>query len=345
MAHRQGSFLASRRDFITLLGGTAAAWPAVVRAQQPARPVIGFLSLGSPAQNTDNVAAFRQGLAEAGYVEGRNVTIEFRWANGQFRLLPGLAADLVRGQSAVIVASGAISSPLAAKAASPTIPIVFVNGVDPVKYGLVASLNRPGGNITGVTFRNPELAGKRLDLIRELIPHATTVAYLSADSRSLTYEEQRSAILAAARALGQQVVVVDADSDRDLEAAFTTFVERGAAALVVGAFPLFSGVFSGVPRNRDKILQLAAGHKIPTIYPDRADAVGGGLMSYGADRVAAHRQLGAQYVAPILKGAKPADLPVQQPTKFELVINLKTAKALSLEIPRILLARADEVIE
>ncbi len=333
-----------RRELVFLLGGTAVAWPLSARAQQPATPVIGFLGLGSPAQNMDNVAGFRQGLAEGGYVEGRNVTIEFRWANGQFRSLPGLAADLVRSQAAVIVASGAISSPLAAKAASSTIPIVFVNGGDPVKYGLVASLNRPGGNITGVTFLNQELAGKRLDLLCELLPHATTVAYLSAGSRSLVYEEQRSAILAAARALGRQVIVGDAESDREFEAAFTTFVDRGAVALVVGAFPLFSG-FSGVPRNRDKILQLAAHHKIPAIYPGRADAVGGGLMSYGADLVAAHWQLGAQYVGRILKGAKPADLPVQQPTKFELVINLKTAKALGLEIPRTLLVRADELIE
>ena len=342
MTHCQDLFPASRREFITLLGGTAAALPLAARAQQPGgRPVIGFLGFSSPAQNTDNVAAFRQGLAEAGYVDDRNVTIEFRWANIENRLLPGLVADLVRRQAVVIVASGAISAALAAKAATSTIPIVFVNGGDPVKYGLVASLNRPGGNITGITLLNLGMGGKRLSLLRDVVPHATTVAYLSPNPRILTYEDQRSDILAGARALGQQVIVAEAGSDLDFEPAFTTFVERGAAALVVAAIPLFSGV----QRNRDKILQLAARHKIPAIYPGRADAVGGGLMSYGADVVGIHRQLGAQYVAQILKGAKPADLPVQQPTKFELVINLRTAKALGLEIPRTLLVQADEVIE
>ncbi len=330
-----------RREFIAGLGG-AAAWPLAARAQQPGgMPVIGFLGAGLSAQNADNVVAFRQGLAETGYVDGQNVTIEFRWANNGNRLLPGLTADLVRRQAAVIVASGALTAPIAAKAATSTIPIVFVNGGDPVKYGLAASLNRPGGNVTGVTLLSAGIGGKRLSLLRELLPHATTVAYLSPSSSILTYEEQKSDILAGARALGQQVIVAEVGGDLDFEAAFTTFVEHGAAAVVVAAV-LF---FFGVPGNRDKIFQLAARHKIPAIYPSRADAVAGGLMSYGADVVGAHRQLGVQYVAQILKGAKPADLPVQQPTKFELVINLKTAKALGLEIPRRLLVQADEVIE
>jgi putative ABC transport system substrate-binding protein len=302
--------------------------------------MIGFLGAGSPEPNARNVAAFRQGLAEAGYIDGQNVTIEFRWANYQNRLVPGLAADLIRRQPAVLVATGAISPALAAKAATSTIPIVFASGGDPVKYGLVASLNRPGGNITGVTL-SEELAGKRLGLLRELVLKARAVAYLSPDSRILTFEQQRSDIVAAARALGLQIIAVEANSDRDFEPAFATFVQRGADALVVGIAPFLFGV----PSNRDKILELAARHKIPAMYPNRSDAVSGGLMSYSADVQGSYRLLGVHYVGQILRGAKPADLPVQQPTKFELVINLKTAKALGLEIPPVLLVQAEEVIE
>ena len=329
-----------RREFVAMLGG-AAAWPLGTRAQQAGGPMIGFLNFGSPEPNVRTVAAFRQGLAEAGYIDGQNVTIEFRWANYQNRVVPGLVADLIRQPPAVLVATGAISPALAAKAATSTIPIVFASGGDPVKYGLVTSLNRPGGNVTGVAFPSVELAGKRLGLLSELVPQARAVAYLSPDPRSLTFEQQRSDMLAAARALGLQVIAVEANSDRDFEQAFATFVQRGADALVVGIAPFLFGV----PGNRDKILELAARYKIPAMYPNRSDAVSGGLMSYNADVLGLFRQLGVQYVGQILKGAKPADLPVQQPTKFELVINLKTAKALGLKIPRALLVQADEVIE
>jgi putative ABC transport system substrate-binding protein len=323
-----------------MLGG-AAAWPLAARAQQPAMPVIRFLDIGSPGGNTRNVTVFRQGLAEAGYVEGRNLAIEYRWAEGQDDRLPGLAADLVRRQVAVIVATGSLSTALAAKAATSTIPIVFANGGDPMKYGLVASLNRPGGNLTGVTFISTEIASKRLDLLRKLVPQATTLAFLSGGPRTLTFEEQRSDMLAAARAIGRELVVLACPSELDFEPAFATLVERRAGALVVGAFPLFYGLL----RNRDKILELAAHHKIPAMYARRPDVVAGGLMSYSADAVGPYRQLGINYVGRILKGAKPADLPVERSTKLALVINLKTAKTLGLDIPPTLLALADEVIE
>lgn len=332
--------MTTRRKFISVLGG-APAWPLAARAQQRGRPMIGFLGAGSYEANARSVAAFRQGLAEAGYIDGQNVTIEFHWANNQGRLIPGLAADLIRRQPAVLVATGALSPVLAAKAATSTIPIVFASGGDPVKYGLVASLNRPGGNITGVTFLSEELAGKRLSLLRELVPQARAVAYLSPDSRVLTFEQQRSDMLAAARGLGLQVIAVEANSDRDFEPAFATFAQRGADALVVGIAPFLFGV----PGNRDKILELAARHKIPAMYPNRSDAVSGGLVSYSADALDLYRQLGVHYVGQILRGAKPADLPVQQPTKFELVINLKTAKALGLQISPVMLVQAAEVIE
>src|ERR1700730_18047875 len=296
--------MTTRRKFNAVLGG-AAAWPRAARAQQSRGPMIGFLGAGSPEPNARNVAAFRQGLAEAGYIDGQNVTIEFRWANYQNRLVPGLAADLIRRQPAVLVATGAISPALAAKAATSTIPIVFASGGDPVKYGLVASLNRPGGNITGVTI-SEELAGKRVGLLRELVLKARAVAYLSPDSRILTFEQQRSDIVAAARALGLQIIAVEANSDHDFEPAFATFVQRGADALVVGIAPFLFGV----PSNRDKILELAARHKIPAMYPNRSDAVSGGLMSYSSDVQGSYRLLGVHYVGQILRGAKPADLPV-----------------------------------
>jgi putative tryptophan/tyrosine transport system substrate-binding protein len=323
-----------RREFIVGLG-SAAAWPLAARAQQPGIiPEIGFLDPTSPDAFPRGVAEFRRGLEEAGYVEGRNVTIEYRWAEGQFDRLPRLAADLVGRRVAVIVAFGGVAAALAAKSATSTIPIVFSGGADPVKYGLVASLNRPGGNITGVTSIVNELAGKRLELLRELVPQTTTVGYL-VDNQTETPQVPTSDLLAAARALGLHVIVLEWRSDSDLEAAFATLVQRQPSALVVSAFPL---AFN----NRPKVLALAARHKIPAIYPQPQYAWEGGLMSY--DGVSTLRQVGFYYVPQILKGAKPADLPVQQPTKFRLVINLKAARALGLTVPRRLLISADELI-
>jgi putative tryptophan/tyrosine transport system substrate-binding protein len=326
-----------RRDFITLLGSAASTtWPLAARAQQPGIiPVIGFLDPTSPDANTLGVVLFRRGLEEAGYVEGRNLTIEYRWAEGQFDQLPRLAADLVGRRVAVIVASGAVAAPLAAKAVTSTIPIVFAGGADPVKYGLVASLNRPGGNITGVTSILNELAGKRLELLRELVPQATTVGYL-VDNQTETPNVPTSDLIAVARALGLHVIVLECRSDSDFEAAFATLVQRQPSALVVSAFPL---AFN----NRTKVVALAARHKIPAIYPQGEYVQAGGLISYNG--VSGLRQAGFYYVPQILKGAKPADLPVQQPTRFRLLINAKTAQALGLAIPRRLLAIADEVIE
>ena len=328
--------MSGRREFITLLGG-AAAWPLAAHAQQTAMPVVGFLHPGSLAMNRYMVAAFRQGLAEAGYVEGRNVAIEFRWANNQLGQLPALAADLVGLRPAVIVAAGALSSPLAAKSATSTIPIVLAGGFDPIKLGLVASLNRPGGNVTGLTLLTTQLLGKRLELLSQMVPQVTTAAYLSGPSRSLLLEEETSDIRNAARALGREIIVIEVRSAFEFKASFETFVQRGAGALLVGTFPWFF-------ERRDKILALAARHKIPAMYPSSSFVFDGGLMSYSAGRDA-FRQVGFHYVGQILKGVKPSDLPVQQPTKYELVINLKTAKGLGLEVPATLLARADEVIE
>jgi putative ABC transport system substrate-binding protein len=325
-----------RRKFITLVGA-ALAWPLAARAQQPAMPVIGFLGLGSPRPMGRLVAAFRQGLAKAGYVEGQNVAIEFRWADfSQSARLPALAAELVHRQVAVIFTGGFGGPAFAAKAATSTIPIVFAYGGDPVKGGLVASLSHPGGNVTGVTAINAELVSKWLSLAGDLVPQATTVGFLSGDSSYLAfYEDQKSQILAAARALGRQVIILETRSDLDYEAAFKTLVQREAGALIVGPFAF---------RNTNEILALAARYKIPTIYPRRSYVEAGGLMSYAADYADTFRQAGV-YTGRILAGAKPADLPVMLATKFELVINLKTAKALGLEISPTLLATAHEVIE
>ena len=320
-----------RREFITLLGGAAAAWPLVVRAQQPA---IGFLHVAFSGPYTQHLVALRQGLKQSGYVEGQNVAIEYRWANNEYDRLPELAADLVRRQVALIVAAGGPPSARAAKSATSTIPIVLVFGADPVRLGLVTSLNRPGGNVTGVTFLTTELMAKRLELLRELIPQATMVAYL-ADSRSVP-EMLRDAF-AAAGVLGRQIVVMEARSDRDFEPAFATFVERQAGALVVGPSQLFDS-------NRDQLVALAARHKMPAIYQSREFVLDGGLMSYGASQVDAFR-VGGLYVGQILKGEKPTNLPVQQATKIELVINLKTAKALGLEVPLSMMIRANEMVE
>jgi putative ABC transport system substrate-binding protein len=334
-----------RRDFITLLGGAAAAWPRGARAtggRAPGDdPVVGFLGLGSPGQASVSVRALREGLRNAGYIDaqmarlldargkryvGVNVAIEFRWANFQNSLLPRLAADLVGRHVDVIVTHGSSSAALAAKAATSTIPITFAVAEDPVKYGLVASLDRPGGNVTGVASFGAGLAGKRVNLLLELAPQATKVGYLSDPSESPVFEDSRSDMLAAGRALGREIIVLEVRR-LDFEAAFETLVEQRAGALIVGNYKLFAG-----ERNRNKILELTARHNIPTMYPGRGYAVNGGLMSYDTDPLALFYQVGADYVGPLLDGAKPADLPVQQPSRFALVVNLKTAKTLGLTI-------------
>ena len=330
-----------RREFISLLGGAAAAWPiAAARAQQPAMPVIGFIGFGSQPQHSLGVAAFREGLAETGYFPGRNVAIEFRWADNNPSLLNRLAADLVDRRVAVIVTVGSPYAALAAKAATSTIPIVFAVADDPVKYGLVASYSRPGGNLTGMNFLTGELGGKRLNLLVELVPQATRVGYLSGPASSPVFEAMTSDMLAAGRALGREIIVLEVRRF-NFDAAFERLVGQRAGALIVGDYTLFRG-----EDNRSKILALAARYKTPAIYPDRIFAIYGGLMSYNtAEGLAAFRQVLAGYVGRILKGEKPADLPVQQPTKFELVINLKTAKTLGITVPPTLLVSANEVIE
>ena len=321
-----------RRHVIALLGG-AAAWPLAARAQQPAMRAIGLLSARAPGPS--EVAALRQGLADSGYVEGRNVTIDYRWAEGQFDRLPALAADLIQHRVAVIIATG-VTSAIAAKAATATIPLVFLAADDPVKFGLVASLSRPGGNATGVNLLTSELTTKRLALARELLPAAGTVAVL-ANPRSPEAEPQLSDLQAAAPVMGQPLRILNASSGSEIDAAFAAVVSQRDAALLVTNDPLFIS-------RVDQLVGLAARHAVPTIYDRRAYTVAGGLISYGTDYFDGYRKLGI-YASKILNGAKPADLPVEQSTKFELVINVKTAKALRLDIPPKLLALADEVIE
>jgi putative tryptophan/tyrosine transport system substrate-binding protein len=324
-----------RREFITLLGG-AATWPLAARAQQPVMPVVGFLSSRSPDESKHLVAAFRTGLQTVGYVEGQNVAIEYRWAEGQYARLPELAADLVRRGVAVLVTTGGEPSALAAKEATSTIPIVFTVGGDPVKVGLVASLNRPGGNATGVSLLTTAPEAKRLGLLNEVVPNAAVFGVLI-NPNYQEAEAQSREVQDAARAIGRQIQIANAGNDRELEAAFAALVQQRASALLVSADPFFD-------TRRDRIVALAAQFKLPAIYQFRDFAVAGGLMSYGISITDGYRQVGI-YAGQVLKGAKPADLPMHQSIKFEFVINLRTAKALGVKISDNLLSLADEVIE
>jgi putative ABC transport system substrate-binding protein len=326
-----------RRDFIALIGGGAVAWPFAARAQQPAMPVIGYIGTGSRESDAFRLPSFLQGLSEAGYREGRNVAIEYRWAEGQNDRLPALAADLVRRQVAVIAVPASTPGVLAAKAATATIPIVFYIGLDPVELGLVASLAHPGGNITGVTGWNVMVGPKRLELLHEVIPSATSVALLvNPTSPDLAEADSRDQ-QAAARSLGLQLHVLRASNERDFDAVFATLVQLRAGGLVIGTDSFFN-------TQKEQLAALTVRHGVPTIHQYREFVMAGGLMAYGSPTADLSRQVGV-YTGRILKGEKPADLPVQQATKVELFINLKTAKRLTLTVPLPLLARADEVIE
>jgi putative ABC transport system substrate-binding protein len=325
-----------RREFIVLLGGATAVWPFMACAQQPAMPVIGFLGSASPDLWADRLLAFHQGLRETGYAEGRNVRLEYRWAEGQYDKLPMLAADLVRHQVTVIIAAAGNPTASAAKRATTTIPIVFLLGVDPVEVGLVASLNRPGGNLTGVTVLAGELGPKRLELLHEVVRPTSVIALLVNPTSSATESETRL-VQIAARPLGLQIEVLKASTEREIGAALETFVQLRAGGLMIAGDPLFTS-------RQEQLASLVVRYAIPAIHHFREFVRAGGLMSYGGSPIDAWRQVGV-YTGRILKGENPADLPVQQSTKVELTINLKTAKTLGLTVPPSLLARADEVIE
>ena len=326
--------LIGRRELIVALGGAAATWPLAAHAQQTAMPVIGFLNSRPPGENATLLAPFHRGLKEAGYVEGQNLTVEYRWADDQYDRLPVLAADLVGHRVAVIVANGPAVRP--AKAATTTIPIVFVVGFDPLTFGLVVSLNRPGGNLTGVSVLDVEIGAKRLELLHELVPTATIMALLVNPTTPAAETVARDA-QAAARALGLQLHILHASSDRDFDTVFATVAQLRAGALVIGADPFFTS-------QSQQLAELTVGHAVPTIYEFREFAAAGGLISYGSSIADAYRLAGV-YTGRILKGEKPSDLPVQQATKVELILNLKTARALGITVPLTLLGRADEVIE
>jgi putative ABC transport system substrate-binding protein len=325
-----------RREFIALLGGAATAWPITANAQQPAMPVIGFLDTRSPDAIADRLRAFRQGLKNTGYVERENVGIEFRWAEGKYDRLRELAAELVRLPVAAIVATSSTSA-LAAKAATATIPIVFLTAADPVKDGLVASLARPGGNMTGINFVTAELTAKRLALLRELVPAADSVAVLINPANVTTTEATLRDVVPAAHAIGQQIQVFNASTIREIDAAFTNLMRERPDAL-------FVGIDQFLISRRAQLVNLASRHAVPATFPNREFTEIGGLMSYGANIPDAYQQVGL-YVGRLLKGAKPADLPVEQASKFELVINASTARMLGLNVPDNLLVAADEVIE
>jgi putative ABC transport system substrate-binding protein len=325
-----------RREFITLIGGTAAAWPLAARAQQQTMPVIGYLNLGSPESDAFRLTGLRRGLNQSGYVEGRNVVIEYRWAGNQADRLPDLAADLVQLRVAVIVSPGSLSA-LAAKGATTSIPIVFVVGNDPVQLGLVASLNRPGGNLTGINAFAVELGAKGLALLHELMPSTATIGFLENPNNPIFAAYYERDVLTAATVIGLKIQILNAGTDREIDAAFVNPIQARTGALLVGGDVFFN--------NRiDQIVALAARHAIPTMYHFREFVAAGGLISYGSSLMDAYQQVGL-YTGRILKGEKPADLPVIQATKLELIINLKTAKALGLPIPDKLLSVADEVIE
>jgi putative tryptophan/tyrosine transport system substrate-binding protein len=326
-----------RRKFITLLGGAAAAWPMTAQAQQPAMPVIGYLGSDSPEAFAGRLRAFRQGLSETGYVEGKNVAIEYRWAENQHDRFSALLADLVRREVTVIVAVTGTPPVLAAKAATTTIPIVFVTAGDPVALGLVAGLSRPGGNVTGVATLTVELGPKQLEMLHELVPTATIIALLVNPTNPTNAETLSRDLQAAARTLGLQLHVLHASTERDFDTVFATLSRLRAGALVIGSDPFFNS-------RSQQLVALALRQAMPTMYPFREYAIAGGLISYGNSFADAHRQVGV-YTGRILKGEKPADLPVQQSTKVELILNLRTAKALGLTVPPTLLGRADEVIE
>jgi putative ABC transport system substrate-binding protein len=325
-----------RREFITLVGGAAAAWPFVARAQQAAMPVIGFLHPASLEAYAERLRAFREGLKDAGFVEGENVAIEYRWADNQIDRLPGLATELVRRQVAVILA-GATPAAFAAKTATTTVPIVFISPEDPVGLGLVASLARPEGNLTGINWFASELAAKRLELLRELVPGAARVALLVEPANVRITESTVRDVEAAARAMGLQIRVLNANTSREIDTAFGTLASERPDALFVGSSTLFNA-------RRVQLAHWATHHRVPATYSARQYVQAGGLMSYGASPTDAYRQVGV-YTGRVLKGAKPADLPVVQSTKFELIINNQTARMLGLNVPPTLLARADEVIE